>query len=113
MSESIISIQHIANSGKIVTTKEDSYIEINKVRISPAKIVFEDAFVGRKYCKEIVIQNYGNHMAYVTLFIPTSIVSIHLKFAIFFFAKLLFFFVPKLSVFVGNLFKSLSLKLTK
>lgn len=72
-SDSIVSIKHLETSEDIRSTNK--YIEIDNVRIIPEKITFNDVFNGTKYNKDIVIQNFGNNMAYVTVFSPTSIVS--------------------------------------
>lgn len=57
------------------SSAEQQYLEINNVRITPRKLIFEDAFPGRAYKKEIVIQNLGSRIAIITLFTPTSMVT--------------------------------------
>lgn len=73
--EDALSVNYAYNDQ--VTLKEaPAWLEVDKVRITPGKVVFEDAFVGRNYKRDITIQNLGDHMALVTLIPPSSIVRI-------------------------------------
>lgn len=60
-----------------------TFMDVYQVRITPEKIVFEDAFAGRKYRKKMVIQNFSNHVAYISIFSPTSLVRNYFSLFIF------------------------------
>jgi hypothetical protein len=56
---------------------------IDDVRITPSYMIFENAYEGKHYRQNMVIQNCGKHLAFIRLGEPNSRVPLFLKIPLF------------------------------
>lgn len=71
---SILMLNDLTQMSLMCSSFQKNYVEINGIRITPAKLLFTDAFEGRKYEEYIEIQNCGKLSAQVRILQPTSYV---------------------------------------